>query len=60
VRAAQSAGQVRRDLSPAALTSWIVLLVDGFVGRIAADEQFTAASQRATLIDTVQRLLAPR
>ena len=58
VRAAQSAGQVRRDLSPAALTSWLVLLVDGFVGRIAADEQFTAASQRATLLDTVERLLA--
>jgi AcrR family transcriptional regulator len=60
VRAAQAAGQVRRDLSPEALTSWLVLLVEGFVGRIAADEQFTAASQRATLVDTVQRLLAPR
>lgn len=60
VRAAQADGQVRRDLSPDDLTSWLVLLVDGFVSRIAADEHFTAEAQQATLVDAVERLLAAR
>lgn len=59
VRRAQADGAVRVDLSAAVLTTWIVLLLDGFVGQIASPSRFSARSQRALLLDTVERLLAP-
>lgn len=58
VRRAVVDGRIRQDLSPETITSWLTLLVDGFVDRIAADETFTTASQKATLVDTVERFLA--
>ncbi|MBC2933267.1 helix-turn-helix transcriptional regulator [Nocardioides sp. zg-1228] len=59
VARAQAAGQARTDLSAADLTAWLLVVVDGFLGRLAVDESFTAAGQREVLIDTVRRLLAP-
>lgn len=56
---AQERGQVRADLTPARLTSWLMLLIDGFVGRIAIEPTFTAGDERGTLLDTVARLLEP-
>lgn len=58
VRRAQVDGEVRTDLTPPALTAWVMLVLDGFLGRIAADEDFTAAGQRRWLVDMVERLLA--
>ena len=43
----------------AALTAWVMLVLDGFLGRIAADETFAARRQSRWLTDTVERLLAP-
>ncbi len=60
VRRARSAGEVRTDLTAAALTAWVMLVLDGFLGRIAADEQFTARRQSRWLTDTVERLIASR
>ena len=59
VRKAQAAGQVRKDLSAPRLTEWLMLLLDGFLGRLAGDDAFTAKRETRTLLDAVERLLAP-
>jgi AcrR family transcriptional regulator len=59
LRRARVAGEVRTDLSAATLASWVMLLLDGFLGRLANEDAFSARTQRATLVDTVERLLAP-
>ena len=46
VRRAQAAGQVRTDLSAARLTDWLMLLLDGFLGRLAGGDAFTAKRER--------------
>lgn len=58
VARAQQAAQVRRDLPAEVLASWVALVLDGFIGRIATDPGFSAQGERATLLDTVDRLLA--
>lgn len=60
VRRARSADQVRADLSARELTAWVMLVLDGFLGRIAADPGFTARRQSRWLTDTVERLIDPR
>ncbi len=53
----QAEGAVRADLSPARLTSWVTLLVDGFYARIAADDDFHAATEGDVLRETVRHVL---
>jgi TetR/AcrR family transcriptional regulator, transcriptional repressor of aconitase len=60
VRRAQSAGHVRTDLTAPDLTAWVMLVLDGFLGRLAADPGFTAQGQSRWLIDAVERLLEER
>lgn len=55
---AQEAGQVRTDLPARDLAAWVLVLLDGFLGRVAVDAHFTAEAQRATLRDAVRRLLS--
>ena len=38
VERAQRAGEIRTDLTPDRITSWLYLLTDGFLGRVAVDE----------------------
>jgi AcrR family transcriptional regulator len=57
VARAQEAGQVRTDLSARDLTAWVLVVLDGFLGRLAVDATFTAEAQRATLLDVARRLL---
>lgn len=59
VEKAQQAGEIRTDLTPARITSWLYLLTDGFLGRIATEENFTAEAEKATLVETARRFLAP-
>lgn len=59
VARAQAAGDVRTDLPVRDLTAWVLVLLDGFLGRLAVDDDFTAAAQRDVLVDAVRRLLAP-
>lgn len=59
VERARAAGQVRDDVAAADLTQWVIAVVDGFLGRLAVEERFTATGQRAMLLDVVRRLLAP-
>ena len=59
LRRAQQAGEIRTDLSAPALTSWVMLVLDGFLGRLATEPAFSATAQTRTLLDTVDRLLAP-
>jgi len=56
---AQAAEQVRTDLSPRDLTAWLLVVLDGFLSRLAVDPEFTAEERRSTLRDVVRRLLAP-
>ena len=58
VELAQRRGEVRADLSAERLTSWLMLLVDGFVGRIAVEPRFSAEAETGMLHDTADRLLA--
>lgn len=59
VARAQAAGTVRDDLAPTDLAAWLMVLLDGFLGRLASDTSFTAAVHGATLRDAARRLLAP-
>lgn len=59
VAKAQQSGEIRTDLTPERITSWLYLLTDGFLGRIADEEHFTAQAEKATLVDTARRFLAP-
>ncbi|MDT0186189.1 TetR/AcrR family transcriptional regulator [Microbacterium sp. ARD31] len=59
VARAQQDGAVRTDLTARDLTAWLLLVVDGFLGRLATDDDFTAADQAPVLEDAVARLLAP-
>lgn len=58
---AQRAGQVRTDLSPAQLASWVMVLVNGFIDELVAEEVdgFDATGEAANLRGAVTRLLAP-
>ena len=58
VKAAQRAGGIRDDLPADRLTDWIMVLLDGFLGRIAS-EQFDPVAERDMLLDTARRLIAP-
>ena len=58
VEAAQRAGGIRDDLPAGRLTDWIMVLLDGFLGRIAG-EQFDPVAERDMLLDTARRLIAP-
>lgn len=59
VARAQALGQARVDVPAAQLTAWVMVVLDGFVGRLATDESFTVPTQGAMVQDTVRRLLAP-
>src|SRR5699024_3848500 len=54
---AQDAGQVRTDLPAARLASWLRLLLDGFLERIATEEDFTAEREEPVLREAIARLL---
>jgi AcrR family transcriptional regulator len=58
VERAQTAGQIRRDLTPLRLTSWVMLLLDGFLARLAAEPGFEAATEAPMLRQSVERVLA--
>jgi hypothetical protein len=59
VEAAQAAGEVRVDVPAARLCAWVLVVLDGFLGRLAGEGGFTAAGEQEMLLDTVARLLAP-
>lgn len=59
VERAQAAGQIRTDLTPARITSWLYLLTDGFLGRTADEETFTPQAEKPVLIETARRFLTP-
>lgn len=53
-RAAAEAGQIGTDLEPERLAAWIMVLLEGLAGRVAADASFDAARE----IPVFHRLLA--
>ena len=58
-RAAQATGEIRGDVPAPRLCAWVLVVLDGFLGRLAGETGFTAAAEQDMLLDTVQRLLAP-
>nr|BFF19160.1 hypothetical protein GCM10025730_26810 [Promicromonospora thailandica] len=52
-------GEIRTDLDPGRITSWLYLLTDGFLGRAASEEAFSVVAETETLVDTARRFLAP-
>lgn len=59
VEKAQVAGEIRTDLTPDRITSWLYLLTDGFLGQVSEKGGFTAEAEKSTLIETAHRFLAP-
>lgn len=59
VRTAQEAGDIRDDMDAARIVEWIVLLLDGFSGRVATSAEFDVAAEAATLREQVTLLLRP-
>ncbi|MFI6425432.1 TetR/AcrR family transcriptional regulator [Promicromonospora sp. NPDC050880] len=59
VERAQRAGQIRADLGPERIVSWLYLLTDGFLGRAASEDGFTVEAETETLVDAARRFLAP-
>lgn len=53
----QATGDVRPDLAPARIASWLVLLSGGFLERVATDEAFTADGERDLLLRTAETFL---
>ncbi|MBE1878224.1 TetR/AcrR family transcriptional regulator [Myceligenerans pegani] len=60
VRQGQEAGEVRTDLPAARIVSWLMLLMDGFLERIAVEPGFTALGERDLLVATAREFLVPR
>ncbi|MCC6831847.1 MAG: TetR/AcrR family transcriptional regulator [Thermoleophilia bacterium] len=58
IEAARRAGEVRTDLPAERLSQWVMVVLDGYLARLAADG-LDAAAEREQLGDTVARLLAP-
>lgn len=59
VEMAQQRGEIREDLTPVRATRWLMVLLDGFLDRIISEPDFTVVTEKATLLDAVDRLLAP-
>ncbi len=54
-----AAGEVRDDIAVDRLCTWVLAIVDGFIGRAAGERPFDPAAERDMLVDTVARLLRP-
>jgi AcrR family transcriptional regulator len=57
VERGQEAGEVRTDLPPARIASWLVLLSGGFLERVSVDDAFTAEVERDLLVATARAFL---
>ncbi len=59
VARAQRVGDVRADQPARTLATWMLLVLDGFIGRIADQPGFTALGEAPMLADALERLLRP-
>ena len=57
VERGQAAGEVRADLTPARIASWLALLSGGFLERVATDDAFTVEGERDLLLRTAGTFL---
>lgn len=58
VARARTAGLIRDDLEAERIVDWLLVLMDGFISRMASDPSFTADAERATYLDAIDRFLA--
>jgi AcrR family transcriptional regulator len=58
VSRAQVDDLVRTDLSADSLTSWLMLILDGYIGQLASGEAFPSGVEQLTLVDLIERFLA--
>ncbi|WP_307815834.1 TetR/AcrR family transcriptional regulator [Myceligenerans indicum] len=55
----QERGEVRTDLAPGRIVSWLMLLTDGFTERVAVEPGFTAPGEKDLLVATARQFLVP-
>ncbi|RPF21380.1 TetR/AcrR family transcriptional regulator [Myceligenerans xiligouense] len=60
VEQGQASGEVRTDLTAGRIVSWLMLLTDGFLERVAVEPGFTAAREKDLLVATAREFLVPR
>ncbi|WP_066902850.1 TetR/AcrR family transcriptional regulator [Millisia brevis] len=58
VARARTAGLIRDDLVVERIVDWLLVLMDGFISRMASDPSFTADSEGPIYLDIVDRFLA--
>lgn len=59
LRRASADGRIRDDVDPDDLATWVLVVIDGFIARVATDPHFTVAGQGEVLLGTIGRLLDP-
>lgn len=59
VRAAAEAGQVRTDVTPECLVTWLQAVLDGYAGVVVPDPRLGGRAEREMLLDVARRLLRP-
>ncbi|GAB3167765.1 TetR/AcrR family transcriptional regulator [Myceligenerans halotolerans] len=60
VERGQESGEVRTDLAAGRIVSWLMLLTDGFLERVAVEPGFTALGEKDLLVATAREFLRPR
>lgn len=58
VAAARAAGLIRDDLDVEQIVNWLLVVMDGFISRMASDPSFTAPAEGPIYRDTIDRFLA--
>ena len=59
VEQARADGTVRSDVPADQVATWLLALVDGYIGRAAGERPFDARAERAMFLDAVDRLVRP-
>lgn len=57
VNSGQESGHVRADLTAERLAGWVMLIVDGFAGRVGASPDFDIEVEQPLLFETISALL---
>ena len=55
---AQGSGEVRSDLSVDRLAGWVMLIVDGFAGRVGGSADFEVTAEEVLLFEVITTFLA--
>lgn len=57
VESAQESGQIRGDVTAGRLAEWVMVVVDGFAGRVGSAGAFDVETEQPLLFETISTLL---